>query len=148
MAYLSVTNFLKNDVRGALSAGDRVHLKFWDGVKYIDEIPAGYTLGFWSQGLAFNQNNGNVAYRGVNNHRFSDGNLNADKKQRTVALLDEYSKRIVAIAFEDNTDMRFNDAIFYIETTENGAIDDSIIQSLPELDGTPRSEERRVGKEG
>ena len=61
-----------------------------------------------------------------------------DNKQRTVALRDPGSDKIVALAFEDNVDDRFNDATFYLDIDEDAAID-VVTPELPNV-GTPPSD--------
>ena len=102
-------------MRGALSSGDRVLLKYWNGTEYVDEIPAGVSIGFWLEGMGFNQNNGNVGYHNSTyRSRFSTKALNPSGEQYSVAFMNKTNTNIVAASFEDNLDMRYNDATFYI----------------------------------
>ena len=112
--------------RGALLCGHQVQLKYWDGNKFHDEFPAGVSIGWFMEGMGFiteeaNGNIGDVKEQGY--PRYSITSLNADGKQRTVSLKDKNSNQIVAIGFEDNTDMKYNDAAFYLDIEQKDAID-------------------------
>ena len=48
---------------------------------------------------------------------------------------------IVAIGFEDNTDLRYNDATFYLQIEEKGAIDESNTPTIPDVGNTPSNTE-------
>lgn len=134
--------------RGALAGGDRVQLKYWDGEKFNDEFPAGVSIGWWLEGMGFNANTGNIAIQNKGRFaRFSTDRLNADGERRTVALLDPRSRKIVAIGFEDNIDLRYNDATFYLEVEEEGAIDGNI-PDLPDDGNGPSDEENYVKTDG
>lgn len=137
--------------RGALASGDRVQLKYWDGEKFNDEFPAGVSIGWWLEGMGFDSKktgNGDVTiYNNGQFSRFSTDGLNKDKSRRTVALLDPQSKKIVAIGFEDNIDLRYNDATFYLEFGEAGAIDANI-PDLPDEGKGPSDEENYVKTDG
>lgn len=148
MAFPCATIASKDNNTGALMSGDKVLLKYWDGEKYQDEFPAGVTIGWWLQAMAFRkevkkENNvitsieliGNIESTGSSNERFSLPHLNGDKVQRCVALKEPGSNKLVAIGFEDNIDKRYNDATFYIEIEEDNAIEDNI-PSIPDV-GTP-----------
>ncbi len=134
--------------RGALAGGDRVQLKYWDGEKFNDEFPAGVSIGWWLEGMGFNANTGNIAIQNKGQFsRFSTDHLNTDGERRTIALLDPQSRKIVAIGFEDNLDLRYNDATFYLEVEEDGAIDGNIPE-LPDDGDGPSDEENYVKTDG
>ena len=135
LAYPCVTGV--TDAKGGLYGGDRVQLKYWDGNKFLDEFPAGVTIGWWMEGMGFN--NGNITTN-IKNSRFSLPALNSDGFQRTVALLDKESSQIVAIGFEDNIDLHYNDATFYLEIEEKDAIDTDI-PNIPDVGNPPGKEE-------
>ena len=63
------------------------------------------------------------------------------KRQRTVSLRDTESNQIVAIGFEDNIDLDYCDAIFYIHTSEKNAIDEEVVPPLPEDPEVPTDED-------
>lgn len=135
-------------IRGALAGGDRVQLKYWDGTQFHEEFPAGVTIGWWLEGMGFNLNGGNIVVQnGGKFSRFSTDNLNADKERRAVALRDSKTERIVAISFEDNIDMRYNDATFYLEIAQDGAID-SNIPVLPSDNDGPTDQQNYVHTQG
>ncbi|MCS3202102.1 DUF4114 domain-containing protein [Candidatus Bacteroides intestinigallinarum] len=69
--------------------------------------------------------------------RYSTRILNSDGKQRTISLRDETSGKIVAIGFEDNIDMDYCDALFYIHTSEENAIDPELPPLPQEPEATP-----------
>lgn len=64
------------------------------------------------------------------------------KRQRTVSLRDTESNQIVAIGFEDNIDLDYCDAIFYIHTSEKNAIDEEVVPPLPEDPEVPTDEDQ------
>ena len=137
-------------LRGALASGDRVQLKYWDGKQFQDEFPAGVSIGWWLEGMGFDTKKtgtGDVAIYNSQFSRFSTDRLNKDGERRTVALLEPQSKKIVAIGFEDNTDLRYNDATFYLEVEEDGAIDGNIPE-LPDDGNGPSDEENYVKTDG
>lgn len=150
IAFPNVTPLLNN---GALAAGERVHLKYWDGVQFQDEIPAGVSVGWWMEGMSFGSPSGNPGdiiianEKGGGTPRFSLDHLNTDGVRRTVALGDPKSGRIVALGFEDNLDKRYNDATFYLEVAEEGALDDTNIPTIPDI-GPPSKDDNYVVKEG
>lgn len=137
---------------GALAAGDRVQLKYWDGTKYLDEFPAGVSIGWWLEGMSFKSNTGNITPSGdqssVGSARFSLDHLNKNNVRRVVALGDPVSGQLVALGFEDNTDSRYNDATFALEVPEKGAIDNEKIPSIPETGIPPTGTENYILKSG
>lgn len=117
--------------RGALLCNHQVQLKYWDGKQFHDEFPAGISIGWFLEGMGFErEQGGNVVEK---NSRYSITALNQDGKQRTVSLKEKNSTQIVAVGFEDNTDMKYNDACFYLAIEEEGAIDPGTPE-LPEVD--------------
>lgn len=116
--------------RGALSCGSQVQLKYWDGTKFLDEFPAGISIGWFLEGLGFDLSKGGDVEE--KNSRYSIIALNSDKKQRTVSLRDKNSNQIVAVGFEDNIDLKYNDACFYLDIEEDNAIDPDT-PGLPEV---------------
>ena len=65
----------------------------------------------------------------VGEPRYSYSAMNSDNKQRVVALRDKGTDQLVAIGFEDNKDLDYCDATFYLKIAESQAID----TDLPEL---------------
>lgn len=121
----------KEPTRGALLCNHQVQLKYWDGKQFHDEFPAGISIGWFLEGMGFERDKGgNVVEK---SSRYSIIALNSDKKQRTVSLKEKNSTQIIAVGFEDNTDMRYNDACFYLAIEEDGAIDPETPE-LPEVD--------------
>lgn len=152
LAFPDASPFVKyigaSTARGALAGGDRVQLKYWDGEKFNDEFPAGVSIGWWLEGMGFNANTSDIAIQNKGKFaRFSTDRLNADGERRTVALLDPRSRKIVAIGFEDNIDLRYNDATFYLEVEEEDAIDGNI-PDLPDDGKGPSDEENYVQTKG
>lgn len=136
LAFPNASPIYKTVGPGALTCGEQVQLKYWDGAKFVDEFPAGVTIGWCLQGMGFNdKNNANgsigdiIKGMGI---RFSTESLNDDKKQRTVSLRDPKSDQIVAIGFEDNIDRDYADAIFYIHIEKPGALDPGTLPVLPD----------------
>lgn len=152
VAFPDASPFVKyigaSTARGALAGGDRVQLKYWDGEKFNDEFPAGVSIGWWLEGMGFDAETGNISIKNKGGFaRFSTDRLNADGERRTVALLDPRSRKIVAVGFEDNKDLRYNDATFYLEVEEAGAIDGNI-PDLPDDGKGPSDEENYVETKG
>ena len=140
IAFPSATSIAHKGETGALVSGDRVLLKYWDGEKFHDEFPAGVTIGWWLQGMGFEA--GNVKPKVDEKYnRFSLSHLNSDGKQRSVSLRDPNSDQLVAIGFEDNTDLRYNDATFYLQIEEKGAIDESNTPTIPDVGNPPSNTE-------
>ena len=142
MAFPAATHITKDDNTGALVSGDRVLLKYWDGTKYLDEFPAGVTIGWWMQGMGF-QTGGNVNLTAPMYERYSLPHLNSDGVQRCVSLKEPDSNQIVAIGFEDNKDYRYNDATFYLEIEKRDAIEDNI-PSIPDVGNPPSNQDNYV----
>lgn len=142
IAFPNVSAIYRKGEKGALICGDEVKLKYWNDKtkQYEDKFPAGVTIGWCLQGMGFQNKTekgntlGDIVYgQGT---RYSTKDLNKPgkdglKKQRTVALRDTESNQIVAIGFEDNIDMDYSDAIFYIHTAEKDAIDKDVVPPLP-----------------
>lgn len=144
LAFPAATHITKDNNAGALVSGDRVLLKYWDGTKYLDEFPAGVTIGWWMQGMGF-QTGGDINI--TNYSRYSLPNLNSDGVQRCVSLKEPDSNQIVAIGFEDNVDKRYNDATFYLEIEKRDAIEDNI-PSIPDVGNPPSNNDNFVSYTG
>lgn len=149
IAFPNVSPIYKTLGKGALVCGEEVKLKYWNEDKgvYEDEFPAGVTIGWCLQGMGFKSKlTGNTEkigdiVKGMG-PRYSTQSLNSDGKQRTVSLRDETSGKIVAIGFEDNKDMDYCDALFYIHTSVKDAIDD-VLPPLPNDDKTKPNEKEK-----
>lgn len=122
LAFPNASPIAKSETtRGALLCGHQIQLKYWDGKQFHDEFPAGISIGWFLEGMGFNLlQGGNVE---ENKTRYSITSLNAGGLQYSLSLRDKNSDQVVAIGFEDNTDMKFNDAAFYLDIEEKGAID-------------------------
>lgn len=150
IAFPNVSPIYKTLGKGALVCGEEVKLKYWneDEKKYEDEFPKGVTIGWCLQGMGFKSkltgNTEKIAdiVKGMGT-RYSTKSFNKDvDKQRTVSLRDEKSGKIVAIGFEDNIDMDYCDALFYIHTSEEGAVSPNL-PPLPEDDkAKPNKEDK------
>lgn len=149
IVFPNVSPIYKTLGKGALVCGEEVKLKYWNKEKevYEDEFPAGVTIGWCLQGMGFKSkltgNTEKIAdiVKGMG-PRYSTQSLNSDGKQRTVSLRDETSGKIVAIGFEDNKDMDYCDALFYIHTSVEEAIDD-ILPPLPDVeDAKPNDKDK------
>lgn len=127
LAFPNASPIAKSETqRGALLCGDQVQLKYWDGKEFHDEFPAGVSIGWFLEGMGFitdgkNGNIGDVKEQGYS--RYSITTLNSDGKQRAVSLKDKNSNQIIAIGFEDNIDLKYNDAAFYLDIEQKDAID-------------------------
>ena len=142
LAFPAATHITKSDNTGALVSGERVLLKYWDGNKYLDEFPAGVTIGWWLYGMTF-QKGGNIKLTDPKYDRYSLPHLNPDGVQRCVSLKEPDSNQIVAIGFEDNDDYRYNDATYYVEIEKRDAIEDNI-PSIPDVGNPPNNNDNFV----
>lgn len=145
LAFPAATHITKDNNTGALVSGDRVLLRYWDGNKYLDEFPAGVTIGWWMQGMGF-QVGGDITLKG-SVERYSLPHLNTDGVQRCVSLKEPDSNQIVAIGFEDNVDRRYNDATYYLEVEKRDAIEDNI-PSIPDVGNPPSNNDNYVTHTG
>ena len=117
--------------KGALVSGDRVQLKYWDGAAFKDEFPENVSIGWILLSTSFND--GNIKETTASRYRFSTPSLNDDGLRRTVSLRTKRDDKLVAIGFEDNTDMNYCDAIFYVEYDTPDALDPNLPE-MPEVD--------------
>lgn len=125
--------------RGALELGSQVQLKYWDGVKFLDEFPAGVSIGWFLIPNKFNNTTGNIGTPAASEIRYSIADFNSGtKKQRTVSLYDEESG-LIALGFEDNIDFNYSDAVFSIDVVNKNAIDGVI--EMPEVPGGPTTDD-------
>ena len=125
-----INKIVENERVGALLCGHEVKLKYWNSEKqqFEDKFPAGVTVGWCLEGNGFNKGN-IVRHSYVGEPRYSYSAMNSDNKQRVVALRDKGTDQLVAIGFEDNKDLDYCDATFYLKIAESQAID----TDLPEL---------------
>lgn len=155
LAFPNASPIAKNaTTRGALLCCNQVQLKYWDGTQFLDEFPTGTSIGWFLEGMGFNLSKGGDIEE--KNSRYSITALNPlldlkDEKgpvrhQRTVSLRDENSNQIVAVGFEDNNDMKYNDACFYLDIEEKDAID-STTPVLPGVD-PPKDQENKATYHG
>ena len=70
------------------------------------------------------------------------------QRQRTISLRDSKSNQIVAIGFEDNIDLDYCDAIFYVHIAEKDAIDEGVIPELPTDPEGPTDEDNYTSYSG
>ena len=152
MAFPNASPVYKSTGVGALVCGDEVKLKYWneDKNQFEDKFPAGVTIGWCLQGMGFRNKplDGHAQGDLVTGMgtRYSTTDLNkagsdGKKRQRTVSLREEPSNQIVAIGFEDNIDLDYCDAIFYIHIAEKDAIDEGVIPPLPVDPEAPPTDE-------
>ena len=152
LAFPNASPVYKTAGVGALVCGDEIKLKYWNEKegKFEEKFPAGITIGWCLQGMGFRskpldeyvqgdlvQGMGTRYSTTILNKAGSDG----IKRQRTVSLRDTESNQIVAIGFEDNIDLDYCDAIFYIHTSEKNAIDEEVVPPLPEDPEVPTDED-------
>lgn len=145
IVFPNVSPVYKTLGKGALVCGEEVKLKYWneETKRYESTFPKGVTIGWCLQGMGFkskltgNSEKVGDIVKGMG-ARYSTRILNSDGKQRTISLRDETSGKIVAIGFEDNIDMDYCDALLYIHTSEENAID-------PELPPLPQEPEAPPG---
>lgn len=153
LAFPNVSPIYKTSGFGALICGEEIQLKYWNEEKgeFEEEFPAGVTIGWCLQGMGFKtENKGKESIADIVKGmglRCSTTHLNSDGKQRTVSLRDGTSNQIVAIGFEDNKDMDYSDALFYIHTSEKDAIDENL-PPIPDAPGGPSDDENYVSYSG
>ena len=70
-------------------------------------------------------------YAAKPHHILNESGKDGVQRQRTISLRDSKSNQIVAIGFEDNIDLDYCDAIFYVHIAEKDAIDEGVIPELP-----------------
>lgn len=153
LAFPNASPIYKSNGIGALVCGEEIQLKYWNDEtgEFEEEFPAGVTIGWCLQGMGFKTKNEGkeslgdiIKGMGI---RYSTTSLNSDGKQRTVSLRDETSNQIVAIGFEDNKDMDYSDALFYVHTSEKGAVDENL-PPIPDVPGGPSDDENYVSYSG
>lgn len=148
LAFPNASPIVKSETgRGALSCNDQIQLKYWneDKNEFQETFPEGVSIGWFLEGMGFNlPQGGNVTEQSTT--RYSIIALNADNRQRAVSLKDKNSSQIVAIGFEDNVDMKFNDACFYVDIEQENAIDPDT-PVLPGVD-PPQDKENTVSYNG
>lgn len=122
IAFPNASPISKANDAGRLLCGHEVKLKYWNESTglFEDKFPAGVTVGWCLEGAAFAE--GNIVKQSFASTRYSYSSLNSDNSQRVVALRDGNTDQIVAIGFEDNKDLDYCDAIFYLKIAEPGAI--------------------------
>ncbi len=124
--------------RGALSAGDAIKLKYWNGTSFQDKFPAGVTIGFFMGDGAFELQTGNIKYPGRFfsnvNLKVSDGQHILPANNQQHVLLRDRNSKLLILGMEDINrpygDQDFNDAVFYFKTTSYGDIDDTDIPDI------------------
>lgn len=122
LAFPNASPIAKSETsRGALYCNNQVQLQYWDGKEFHEEFPPGISIGWFLEGMGFDITKGGDVKE--QNSRYSISSLNEGGKQRAVSLKDKNSDQIVAIGFEDNTDFKYNDASFYLDIEQKGAID-------------------------
>lgn len=121
IAFPNASPITKASGSGKLLCGHEVKLKYWNesAQQFEDKFPAGVTLGWCLEGMAFDK--GNIKKK--RNTCFSYSSMNSDNAQRVVALRDGGTNQIVAIGFEDNNDYDYCDAVFYVKIAEANAIE-------------------------
>ncbi len=113
---------------GNLQSGDRVQLKYWNGTTYSDIFPPGTSIGWFIVANGFRSN---ASIDPTYVHYYSFNNFNPESNPNLRAhnvLLFDPERMVVIIGFEDlNRDGRsdddFNDAVFYVASTPEAAID-------------------------
>ncbi|PKP07346.1 MAG: hypothetical protein CVU10_07340 [Bacteroidetes bacterium HGW-Bacteroidetes-5] len=113
---------------GALSSGNRVQLKYWNGTDLVNVFPAGTSIGWYIVANGFS--NGSISQSAPRYYSLEQFNpeTNPLQKPHNVLLYDP-QRQLVIIGFEDlprsggHSDDDFNDAIFYAVGTPVTAID-------------------------
>lgn len=144
IAFPHASTYFRGATRtGALTSGDRIQLKYWDGDKFLDEFPVGVSIGWFLIQGGYNTSTGNVS-KGSRIH-YSTTSLNDDHKRHIVALHDS-SEKLVTIGFEDQidpkSDWNYADAIFSFEYEVDGAVGE--LPLLPEDGKKPGTNDNLV----
>ncbi|MDP3437382.1 MAG: LruC domain-containing protein [Bacteroidales bacterium] len=113
---------------GALSSGNRVQLKYWNGTDFVNVFPAGTSIGWYIVANGFS--NGTISQTAPRYYSLEQFNPESNPllKPHNVLLYDP-QRQLVIIGFEDlprsggHSDDDFNDAIFYAVGTPVTAID-------------------------
>jgi len=120
---------------GNLQGGDKVQLKYWNGTTYSDIFPPGTSIGWFIVANGF-RSNASIDPKYVHYYSINSFNPESDPnlKPHNVLLFDP-ERMVVILGFEDlnrngNSDDDFNDAVFYVASTPEAAID---YTSLPLL---------------
>lgn len=152
---IAIPNFSYAYSGGSLSSGDCVQLKYWNGQEFVEEFPAGTTIGWCIITSSFDVNTGNINTKKdtyYSNPIFNPENV---RKQHCVALYDK-NKKVIALGFEDQnrermyngslvSDQDFNDLVFYIETSEGESIDaNGIPEIVPNPSPAPAPEDNYI----
>lgn len=144
---------------GELSSGDRVSLKYWNGTEFVDEFPAGTTIGWCLIANGFKSSTVNANYTPLTFYSNPIFNPERSSKQHCVALRDK-DKKIIALGFEDQnreterngvlvSDNDFNDAVFYIESeVEDGFDKDGIPDMIPDPTPVPNPDDNYITYSG
>lgn len=127
---------------GGLLCGNTVKLKYWNenGGVFEDKFPKGVTVGFCLMPNGFNQGKISEISYGPVRMCYSYSAMNGDRRQRIIALQDD-TKQIVAIGFEDKEDFDYCDATFFLKISETDAI--ATGPTLPPV-APPASEENTI----
>lgn len=134
---------------GPLNFGDQIQMKYWNGAEFVDEFPAGVSIGWFMMESAFDSKTGDI--KKTTNIRYSDPLLNNDKYQRTIALYDgTQDNDMIALGFEDAWNAErggnFGDAVFYLDMDKD-AVDSGGLPSLPE-GGEPTNDDNYTIEKG
>jgi len=119
---------------GALSSGDRVELKYWNGSTYSDIFPPGVSIGWYIIAYGF-RGDASISVKGPNYYSFTEFNPETDPllKPHNVQIFDS-ERMVVLVGFEDQnrtkSDDDFNDALFYAAATPETAIQYTGIPTL------------------
>lgn len=141
IAFPHISTYICNSPgnNASMYTGDRVELKYWDGEKYLDEFPAGISIGWFMIQSCYA--NGNISKNAKRFYSIRDFNSNAEP--RSIALKNKQDGKVVAIGFEDanfNTEPggsrngNFGDAVFYLDFGDGEAIETGGVPDLPETD--------------
>lgn len=141
---IAIPNFSYAYSGGELSSGDCVQLKYWNGTEFVEEFPAGMTIGWCMIANGFQIQSGDINTK--DNVYYANPVFNPErvKKQHCVALYDK-NKKVIALGFEDQnrerlyngalvSDEDFNDLVFYVETSVDGGVDSG---GIPEIIPNP-----------
>lgn len=124
---------------GALKNGDKIKLQYWNGTAFVDEFPAGVSVGWILLGNAYKQDNSVQELANITHYSISEFNKekeNANKQH--VAQLYSSREKVYFLAFEDQSregeraNNDFADCHLLLRSTVDGAIDNSGVVDLVE----------------
>ena len=115
-----------NDQLGALTAGNRIQLKYYGkegtGVG-TEKFPKDITIGWFLLANSFDRFKSELIYNPKEGIWYSNNEFNPKETKSCISIYDKESE-ITILGFEDSGDQDYKDALFYLEATPSEAIYD------------------------